>query len=207
MTNSRPLSAFLERLNQLTPDQIEAELQRRRYRKIDSLFPTTGPLRRDVYRKHLEFFAGGLEHKERAFIAGNRCGKTTAGCYEDTLHLTGEYPEWWEGRRFACPTDGWCAGDKNLTVRDILQRELLGPWGDFGSGLLPKDSILDWTRKRGVANAVDTVYVRHVSGRATTLFRSSASSRTRKAARIFRAQPNTSCTLTKNRASRSIARL
>ena len=164
MTNSRLLNVLPKRLDELDPDLMAAERQRRKYRKIDSLFATTGPLRRELYAKHLEFFRAGSEYKERAFIAGNRTGKTTAGCYEDALHLTGEYPDWWEGRRFSCPTDGWCAGDKNLTVRDILQRELLGPWGDFGTGLLPADTILSWTRKRGVANAVDTVYVRHSSG-------------------------------------------
>lgn len=164
MTNSRRLTDLLKRLDGLTPNLMAAERQRRKYRKIDSLFPTTGPLRRELYEKQLEFFRAGATCKERAFIAGNRCGKTTAGCYEDTLHLTGEYPDCWQGRRFACPTDGWCAGNKKLTVRDILQRELLGLWGNFGTGLLPKDSILSWTRKRGVANAVDTVYVRHASG-------------------------------------------
>ena len=143
---------------------VAAETRRRQYNKIELLFPDTGPLNRSLYPKHLEFFRAGAEYKERAFIAGNRCGKTTAGCYEDTLHLTGRYPDWWDGRRFVCPTDAWCAGDKNLTVRDILQRELLGAWGQFGTGLIPKACILDWTRKSGVANAVDTVYVRHAAG-------------------------------------------
>jgi len=68
------------------------------------MFPSTGPLRRELYPKHLEFFRAGAAHKERAFIAGNRCGKTVAGGYETTLHLTGLYPDWWEGRRFACPS-------------------------------------------------------------------------------------------------------
>jgi phage terminase large subunit-like protein len=143
------------------------------------MFPETGPLRRELYVKHLEFFRAGAQHKERAFIAGNRVGKTVTGCYEDTLHLTGLYPEWWEGRRFPCPTEGWVAGDTNLTVRDILQKELLGEWDNFGTGLIPRDSILDWTRKSAsVPNAVDSVFVKHVSGGVSKLgFKSYAEGR------------------------------
>ncbi len=112
-------------------------------------------------------------------MAGNRTGKTFAGTYEDTLHLTGLYPDWWEGRRFACPTDGWVAGDTNLTTRDILQKELLGEWEDFGTGMIPGELIVDWTRKgSGVPNAVDTVFVRHVTGQVSKLgFKSYAEGR------------------------------
>jgi hypothetical protein len=30
-------------------------------------------------------------------MAANRAGKSTVGCYETTVHLTGRYPAWWEG--------------------------------------------------------------------------------------------------------------
>lgn len=140
-------------------------MDRRLGRKLDRMFPATGPLRRELYSKHLEFFEAGATNKERAFIAGNRVGKTTTGCYEDTLHLTGLYPDWWTGRRFSCPTEGWVAGDTNLTVRDILQKELLGEWGRFGTGMIPAECIDHWTRKSAsVPEAVDSVFVKHVSG-------------------------------------------
>ena len=41
--------------------------------QIWSYYPETGPLRRELYTKHMEFFAAGLFHQERAFIAANRC--------------------------------------------------------------------------------------------------------------------------------------
>ena len=44
---------------------------------------------------------GELDALERGFIAGNRTGKTVAGGYEVSCHLTGQYPSWWPGRRFA----------------------------------------------------------------------------------------------------------
>lgn len=111
-------------------------------------------------------------------MAGNRVGKSDTGCYEDTLHLTGEYPHWWEGRRFACPVDLWVAGETTVTVRDILQAKLLGPWGDFGTGLIPRDAIVSWTSKRGSADCVDSVFVRSATGGVSTLsFKSYAEGR------------------------------
>lgn len=164
-----PTTQALSQYRKIGPIQdralLEAEMQTRANRKMEQFFPATGPLRRELYAKHLEFFRAGAQHKERAFIAGNRVGKTLTGCFEDAMHLTGLYPEWWEGRRFSCPTDGWVAGDTNRTTRDILQLELLGRWGGFGSGLIPKECILGWTSKgASVPAAVDTVRIRHASG-------------------------------------------
>lgn len=98
-------------------------------------------------------------------MAGNRVGKTVVGAYEVTLHLTGEYPDWWDGRRFEGPTDWWAAGDTSETTRDIVQNELMGPVGQIGCGLIPKARIIgEPTRKRSIADAIDTVRVQHVSG-------------------------------------------
>jgi hypothetical protein len=82
--------------------QMEGELARRASEnRIDSYYPDDGPLRRELYPKHLEFFRAGVEHRERCFLAANRVGKTEGvGGYELTCHLTGEYPDWWEGRTF-----------------------------------------------------------------------------------------------------------
>lgn len=103
-------------------------------------------------------------------IAGNRTGKTEGvGGYETALHLTGEYPEWWPGRRFDEPISAWAAGDTSNTVRDILQRKLLGPVGDFGIGMIPKARLDRVTWKRNVPEAVNDIFVRHVSGRLSQL--------------------------------------
>jgi phage terminase large subunit-like protein len=133
--------------------------------KINSYFPETGPLRRELYKKHTEFFKAGATFTERLFMAANRVGKTeSAGGCEVTYHLTGDYPFWWEGKRFDRPIDAWAAGDTSTTVRDIIQEKLLGKMGNLGSGLIPKDKIHEVTRKRGVADAIDTISVKHISG-------------------------------------------
>jgi phage terminase large subunit-like protein len=140
------------------------EMCRRAHNKLDRMFPEHGPLRRELYPKHLEFFAAGATETERCFMAGNRIGKTEAGAYETTLHLTGRYPGWWEGRRFQAPVTAWVAGETHTTVREILQEKLLGPAGAPGTGMLPADAIHKVTRKPGVAEAVESIYVRHGSG-------------------------------------------
>src|SRR5580692_6326716 len=97
----------------VSPAEAAVELLRRRklYNRLETFYPETGPLRRELYAKHCEFFAAGATHNERLAIAGNRTGKSEGiGAYETTLHLTGQYPAWWKGRRFNRPIEAWVAG-------------------------------------------------------------------------------------------------
>lgn len=160
-----PLTA--ERREQLIEEiqVLEECARRKRERKIKSYFPDEGPLRRELYSKHLEFFAAGKEHRERLMLAGNRCGKSFTAGYELTCHLSGWYPTWWDGRRFDKPIRAWAAGDTGKTVRAILQELLLGPAGAWGTGMIPAESIARVIRgSGGVADTVEIVYVNHVSG-------------------------------------------
>lgn len=98
-------------------------------------------------------------------LAANRIGKTEGvGGYELALHLTGWYPDWWIGRRFDRPVSAWAAGDTSKTVREILQAKLLGPIGAWGTGLLPGETISRTVRATGMADTIDTIYVKHKSG-------------------------------------------
>jgi phage terminase large subunit-like protein len=131
---------------------------------------------RDKYPRHLEFFAAGANYRERCFLAANRVGKTTCGAYETTCHLTGIYPDWWQGRRFKEPIRAWACGKRNETTRDIVQASLLGPVGYdgmkkilMGTGMVPGSLIGRVTWKRGVEDLTDTVKVRHSSGGWSTL--------------------------------------
>ena len=90
---------------------ILAELEYRATHRIESFYPETGPLRRELYPRHMEFFAAGARHNERLFLGGNRVGKSEGvGAFECVLHLTGKYPAWWRGRRFSHPVAVWAAG-------------------------------------------------------------------------------------------------
>ncbi len=152
-----------EKLEFLQATQERQKLISRR--KLDSYYPDAGPLRRELYSKHLQFFAAGANHRERLMLAANRIGKTEGvGGYELTLHLTGQYPAWWNGRRFDKGVRAWVCGDTSKTVREILQQKLLGPVGAWGTGLLPGDAIERVVRGAGIPDTVDTAYIRHISG-------------------------------------------
>lgn len=136
-------------------------------RRIDRYYPDTGPLRRELYRKHTLFFEKGLTQRVRAVIAANRVGKTEGmGGYEMALHLTGKYPAWWVGRRFTRPIRAWAAGDTGQTVKEILQEKLLGPINALGTGLIPLDSLdMGSVRmKRVTPDAIESCRVRHAAG-------------------------------------------
>ena len=134
---------------------LYAASQLRRFRALDFYEP---------YPKQLEFHNLGKDHDERAMVAGNQVGKTKAGCAEDAIHLTGEYPSWWQGHRFTHPIRAWCAGPSAEKVRDVLQTELFGHFAkpdEFGTGMLPRESINGRpSLSRGVTFAYDTATIR-----------------------------------------------
>jgi len=135
-------------------------------RLLYTLYPDTGTLRRELYKPHNDFFSAGATYKERAMISANRVGKTFGvGGYELSLHLTGKYPEWWEGKRFEKPISAWAAGDTSQTVRDIIQKKLLGPVGEYGTGLIPGELLISTKNKGGsVPDTVESIAVKHISG-------------------------------------------
>src|SRR6478735_11155176 len=151
-------------------DRVVAKGEGRR--KLWTYYPDSGPLRRELYPKHLEFFAAGAVHRERLFMAANRVGKTEGvGGYETTLHLTGAYPPWWEGRRFDRPVNAWAAGKTNETTRDIVQSKLFGRVEGSGvrkrfagTGLVPGDAIGACAWRGAFPDLADTVAIRHASG-------------------------------------------
>lgn len=115
------------------------------------------------YPKQLKFLSS--KTRETLFMAGNQVGKSDTGAMLTALHLTGLYPDWYNGKRFEHPTRGWAAGIKGLDVRNIQQKKLCGTPGviaDFGTGLIPKDCFVDKpSLSRGVTDAYDTIQVQH----------------------------------------------
>jgi len=157
----------LEQMKQfLNRKSIDSERQRRQSPFL-TMFADAGPSRRELYPKQIEFFRAGLAYKERLFMAANRVGKTVAGGYEAACHLTGRYPSWWEGRRFEQPTDGWASGTTSQTTRDVVQSVLLGK--STGQGLIPAEAVVNTVAGRSVSGSVETVWVRHVSGKVSKL--------------------------------------
>lgn len=105
-------------------------------------------------------------------MAGNQLGKTIAGAAEVAMHVTGRYPDWWEGRRFDRPTRWWAASVTSEATRDNVQAKLVGPperESEFGTGFIPKARLLGWARAPGTPNLLDNITVRHVSGGVSTI--------------------------------------
>lgn len=121
------------------------------------------------YGRQLDFHAAGEGHRERLFLAGNRCGKTLCGSFEMACHLTGKYPAWWQGVQFSGPIQAWAASVTTEVTRDILQAVYLGDRKSGAPGFIAPADIVSTVMKRGVAEAVDVVRVRHVSGGVSTL--------------------------------------
>jgi phage terminase large subunit-like protein len=117
-----------------------------------------------AYPKQAEFHEAGSRFRERLLSAGNQLGKTWSAGFETAMHLTGRYPDWWQGRVFEKPVAGWVASETSEVTRDSVQRVLCGRFNDIGTGAIPKDAIKDKSLKRGVADAIDTIVVRHGGG-------------------------------------------
>ena len=172
-------------------DETKADPQTER-RGPFRYFPDDGALRRELYPRHMEFFAAGGKHqplptcaddcdgsphRERLMLAANRVGKTeSVGAYEVALHATGRYPAWWPGFRFSRPVEIWAAGKKNETTRDVVQKKLFGPVTTHGhlktvegTGLIPAEDIGAVSWKRGVQDLADTIRVKHRSGGWSTI--------------------------------------
>jgi len=143
---------------------IEELTKRDRFNFIDNIFPDKGPHRRELYPKHMEFLEATKNYREAAMIAANRVGKTLTAAYAVTCWLTGNYPDWWKGRRFDGPVDVWAVGQSGETTRDVLQFILLGRTVEIGTGMIPKELIHKTTPRLGVPDAIKDVVVKHKNG-------------------------------------------
>lgn len=121
------------------------------------------------YPKQKVFHEAGRLFRERMLKAGNQQGKTLSAGAEVAMHLTGLYPDWWNGKRFAHPVACWAAGVTSESTRDNPQRILMGAVGQIGTGMIPEAKIINVSAARGVADAIDTVQVRHIGGGISTL--------------------------------------
>jgi len=155
---------------------------------VESLVTIPGPLARhletvtiaiadDMRYNQIKYFRP-FDHQRRFFrtgsadrrgiLAANRIGKTVSTCFETAMHLTGLYPDWWEGYRFDKPITCMVAGEGWSQVALVLQNELLGTQDvkiaeNLGTGAIPRDCIVVDTMRNDGANCIG-VEIRHRSG-------------------------------------------
>lgn len=150
---------------QILRELLEEKEYRKNRRKFYTYYPDNGPLRRELYPKHIAGFAATAAYRQVWMMAGNRVGKTEGWLlFAVTCAMTGEYPDWWPGRRWDRPVKVWLASTIGTKTRDILQFKLLGMPNARGTGVMMADNVLNTTAKSGISEAVDTFYIQHKNG-------------------------------------------
>jgi phage terminase large subunit-like protein len=119
-----------------------------------------------LYPWQSDFISATSDYHESCLMAANQIGKSYIGTLIDSIHLTGDYPDGWEGHTFDFAPHCWCLGYSMEKTRDLLQNALFGNYanGEFEGGLVPKDRIESWESATGTPNAMRTVRVSHSSG-------------------------------------------
>ena len=114
------------------------------------------------YEPQLRFFTAGAKQHQRLIRGGNQTGKSFCCAFEAGLHMTGQYPKWWTGKRFNKPTRGWVIGPERTLVRDGPQKKLTAMKGEFGTGTIP---LAAFTGRPimvpGGTGSIDTMSVAH----------------------------------------------
>ncbi len=119
-----------------------------------------------MYDWQREFVKATSRYYESCLCAANQIGKTFTGTTIDAAHLTGDYPDDWEGHRFDHAPLVWCLGYSMEKTRDLLQTALFGSLNNrkFSGGIITADRIDSYESVTGTANAARTVNVKHSSG-------------------------------------------
>lgn len=145
-----------ELISSLTPEARAALLSEAVHQlsqnKIDDYRP---------YDKQKLFHKLGATMRERLLRAGNQNGKSFCVGSEMSYHLTGRYPDWWEGRRWRRPTVCWASGETAEATRDNPQRITLGLPKETGTGTVPADCLGEYGMASGTADLYDYIKVKH----------------------------------------------
>lgn len=139
---------------------LEEQAKRHKYNQLALYEP---------YPWQKQFHRDGKTNPQRLLMTGNRCGKTESGCYEDAMHLTGRYPDWWEGKRYNRPVRMVVACNNTSVTRDVLQARLLGEESignpeEEGTGTIPRECLDGHLNFPGVPGAYQIIYIKHESG-------------------------------------------
>ena len=107
-------------------------------------------------------------------IASNQTGKTEVVCAITAMHLLGEYPEWYTGKRFEHAPSIVMSGVNSNHNRKVLQEKMFGTsnrqiTSDVGTGMIPLDKIVDKSIINSRDGGILGCQVTHSSGKASSL--------------------------------------
>lgn len=119
-----------------------------------------------LYPWQRKFNGATTEYHSCMLMAANQVGKSRTGCLIDAVHLTGDYPDDWNGHKFEGTITAWLLGYSGEKTRDLLQKKLFGDFrnGKFEGGYIKAADIVDYKSMPGTVGAVREVRVKHVSG-------------------------------------------
>lgn len=147
---------------------LEERIKRRNASRLPRLLAS-------FYVWQKRFVAATADYVVCMLMAANQVGKTRTGIGIDAAHLTGDYPEDWDGYKFKHAPLCWLLGFSGEKTRDLLQKKLFGELdsssGKFSGGLIPADRIDTLSNGRhnykamsGTTGACREVVVKHASG-------------------------------------------
>lgn len=119
-----------------------------------------------LYDWQKRFVSATADNRSCMLMAANRVGKTRTGLTIDAFHLTGDYPDDWDGHRFNHAPRIWLLGYSMEKTRDLLQLPMFGrlEGGAFVGGLIHKDRICGYFSAQGTSGAMREIRVKHRSG-------------------------------------------
>lgn len=120
-------------------------------------------------------FCNLTNHKHHIYLsAGNRVGKTAIVSQLMSYHTTGNYPDWYDGKRIeGSGRVYWAVGYNISMCREILQKAIIGTDNirikeDVGSGSIPRDNIVVDSMITDGPRVI-TVTIKHKDGGNNTL--------------------------------------
>src|SRR6187401_1379105 len=117
------------------------------------------------YDWQIDYANSTLENKQCTLLCANRVGKTFSACSVLSYFLTGNYPKWWKGKVFNHPINAIACGVSGESIRDVLQKELIGI-ADLknkkfdGNGLIPVANLDGYIPSPLLRNAIREIKIR-----------------------------------------------
>ncbi len=166
-----PADVDPERLDFTDPDVVGAIEVLHKEQKYNSYLME---FLQNAYSWQKEAMNLSKDNRVIGLICGNQCGKTETSMAVVAMHLTGLYPSYYTGRRFAKAPLICIAGENANHNRMSLQKKLFGTdnrqlKNEMGSGMIPLDLIIEDSVAGDRGTSVKTCKVKHTSGEYSSL--------------------------------------
>ena len=153
----------VSKLDLSNPDVVEAlrvlERDTKYNTRLKQFFKDAYPWQRTLANSSADYSVIGC-------VASNQTGKTEAVTAITGMHLLGEYPDWYTGKRFTKAVTVVAAGVNSNHNRIVLQEKLFGTANrniesDVGTGIIPLDRIVEGSIIKARDGGITGCQVKH----------------------------------------------